>query len=219
MVALVVGGVPFRYISFMGFIGAGLLPLLYFIALPMLSERGPERIETWLRMLRGQHVDISAEGYAPHHISMAVGKAGWKGVGWKATAEQGSLHAKGFIPRDTAHNDYIFAVFAEEMGFRGSLLLLLAFGVLMIAGLYIAFYSRDVCGRVLAGLVVALFFAHVFESIGMCLLLLPITGIPMPLVSYSGTFVVICMFLLGLVQSVWIHRKTRPALPVAEPAA
>jgi rod shape determining protein RodA len=218
IVALLVGGAPFRYLSFMGFLAAGLLPLLYFVALPLVSERGPERIDTWLRMMRGQEVDISDEGWAPHYISMAVGKAGWKGVGWNASAEQGSLHAKGFIPRDTAHNDYIFAVIAEEMGFRGSLLLLTAFALLAILGLFIAFYSRDACGRVLATLVVALFSAHVFESIGMCVLLMPITGIPLPLVSYSGTFVVICMFLLGLVQSVWIHRNARPALMVEAPA-
>jgi rod shape determining protein RodA len=218
IVALLVGGAPFRHLSFMSLVAAGLLPLLYFVALPLVSERGPERIETWLRMMRGQEVDISDEGWAPHYISMAVGKAGWKGVGWNASAEQGSLHAKGFIPRDTAHNDYIFAVIAEEMGFRGSLLLLVAFALLAIIGLFIAFYSRDACGRVLAALVVALFFAHVFESIGMCVLLMPITGIPLPLVSYSGTFVVICMFMLGLVQSVWIHRNTRHDLVVQAPA-
>jgi rod shape determining protein RodA len=218
IVALLAGGAPFRYLSFMGFLAAGLLPLLYFVVLPLVSERGPERIDTWLRMMRGQEVDISDEGWAPHYISMAVGKAGWKGAGWKASAEQGSLHAKGFIPRDTAHNDYIFAVVAEEMGFRGSLLLLTAFALLAILGLFIAFYSRDACGRMLATLVVALFFAHVFESIGMCVLLMPITGIPLPLVSYSGTFVVICMFLLGLVQSVWIHRNAKPALVVETPA-
>lgn len=217
IVALLVGGAPFRYLSFMGFLAAGLLPLMYFVALPLVSERGPQRIDTWLRMMRGQEVDITNEGWAPHYISMAVGKAGWKGVGWNAPAEQGSLHAKGFIPKDTAHNDYIFAVIAEEMGFRGSLLLLATFALLAILGLFIAFYSRDACGRVLATLVVALFFAHVFESIGMCVLLMPITGIPLPLVSYSGTFVVICMFLLGLVQSVWIHRNTKPALVIATP--
>ncbi len=217
IVALLVGGVPFRYLSFMGLIGAGLLPLLYFVVLPLVSERGPQRIDTWLRMMRGQEVDISNEGYAPHNISMAVGKAGWKGVGWKASAEQGSLHAKAFIPKDTAHNDYIFAVIAEEFGFRGSLLLLTAFALLLIQGLFIAFYSRDVCGRLLACLVVALFFAHVFESIGMCVLLMPITGIPLPLVSYSGTFVVICMLLLGLVQSVWVHRNVKPAVPIKAP--
>ena len=95
-------------------------------------------------------------------------------------------------------------------GFRGSLLLLTAFALLLIQGLFIAFYSRDVSGRLVACLVVALFFAHIFESIGMCVLIMPITGIPLPLVSYSGTFVVICMFLLGLVQSVWIHRNRKP---------
>ena len=208
-VALLIGGAPFRYMSFMGFIAAGILPILYLVVLPMVSPRGPERIDTWLRMLRGQEVDISREGYAPHNISMAVGKAGWKGVGWKA---EGSLHDKAFIPKDTAHNDYIFAVIAEELGFRGSLLLLTAFTLLLIQGLFIAFYSRDVSGRLLASRVMALFFAHVFESIGMCVLLLPITGIPMPLVSYSGTFVVICMLLLGLVQSVWVHRNIKPVV-------
>jgi rod shape determining protein RodA len=210
LVALLVGGVPFRYLSFMGFVAAGLVPLLYFIVLPMVSERGPERIDTWLRMMRGLEVDITDEGWAPHYISMAVGKAGWKGVGWNASTEQESIHAKGFIPRDTAHNDYIFAVIAEEIGFRGSLLLITAYALLFILGLFIAFYSRDLCGRMLASLVVALFFAHVYESIGMCVLIMPITGIPLPLVSYSGTFVVICMGMLGLMQSVWIHRNVKP---------
>jgi len=207
IVALLVGGVPFRYLTFMMLIGIGLVPILYFVVLPMVSERGPERINTWLRMMQDKPVDISNEGYAPHNISMAVGKAYWKGTGWNATEEQGSLLAKGFIPKDTAHNDYIFAVIGEELGFRGSLLLIAAFSLLLIQALFIAFYSRDMCGRLVVCLVVALFFAHIFESIGMCVLLMPITGIPMPLVSYSGTFVVVCMLLLGLVQSVWVHRN------------
>lgn len=209
-VALLMGGVPFRYLSFMGLVAAGVLPLLYFVVLPLVSERGPQRIETWLRMMNGQEVNLADEGWAPHNISMAVGKAGWKGVGWMAGAEQNSVHAKGLIPNDTAHNDYIFAVIGEEFGFRGSLLLLTVFALLLVCGLYVGFYSRDVSGRMLACMVMALFFAHVFESIGMCVQLMPITGIPLPLVSYSGTFMVICMMLLGLVQSVWIHRHIAP---------
>ncbi|NJM38823.1 MAG: FtsW/RodA/SpoVE family cell cycle protein, partial [Akkermansiaceae bacterium] len=219
IVALLIGGIPFRYLTFIGFLGAGVLPLLYFVALPLVSKRGPERIDVWLRMAQGKEVDVSGDAYAPHHVSMAVGKAGWKGVGYKATAERGSLHDKGFIPRDTAHNDYIFAVIAEELGFRGSLLLLTGFALLLIQGLFIAFYSRDMTGRLLVCLIVALFFAHIFESIGMCILLTPITGIPLPLVSYSGTFVVICMFLLGLVQSVWIHRHWKPDVQAKPKAA
>jgi len=215
VVALLIGGAPFRYLSFMGLIAAGMLPLMYFVALPILSKRGPERIDVWLRMLQEREVDTLGDAYGPYYASMAVGKAGWKGAGWKST---GSLVDKGFVMRDTAHNDYIFAVVAEEQGFRGSLLLLAAFALLLIQGLFIAFYSRDISGRLIASMVVALFFSHIFESIGMCVLLLPITGIPLPLVSYSGTFVVVCMFLLGLVQSVWIHRNQRPAPVAAKPA-
>ncbi|MEO5917690.1 MAG: FtsW/RodA/SpoVE family cell cycle protein [Luteolibacter sp.] len=210
IVALLIGGIPFRYLSCMTLIGVGMLPLLYFVALPLVSKRGPERIDTWLRMMEGREVDILGDAYAPYYISMAVGKAGWKGVGYKATVENGGLLAKGFGSKTTAHNDYIFGVIGEELGFRGSLLLLTAFALLMIQGLFIAFYSRDLTGRLLVCLVVALFFAHIFESIGMCVLIMPVTGIPLPLISYSGTFVVICMFLLGLVQSVWIHRNWKP---------
>ena len=211
VVALLIGGVPFRYLSFMALMGVAMLPMVYFVVLPSVSKRGPERIDLWLRMLQGQEVDISGDAYAPHNVTMAVGKAGWKGVGWNAPAEKGSLQARKFIPWETAHNDFIFAVIAEELGFRGSLLLISAFALLLIQCLFIAFYSRDGFGRLLVCLVVGLFFAHIFENIGMCVLLLPITGIPLPLISYSGTFVVICMFLLGLVQSVWVHRNALAA--------
>lgn len=206
IVALLVAGIPFRFLAFITSISAMILPILYFVILPLVSERGPDRIDLWLRMLDGQEVDIQGDGYAPHNVSMAVGKAGWKGVGWKASAEKGSLHDKRFIPHLTAHNDFIFAVIAEELGFRGALLLIGGFALLLIQGLFIGFYSRDVSGRLIVCMVVALFFAHIYENIGMCVLLMPITGIPLPLISYSGTFVVICMFLLGLVQSVWVHR-------------
>ena len=207
LVALLVSGIPFRILSFIGFVSLGVLPIIYFVILPLVSDRGPDRIDLWLRMLQDKEVDIRGDGYAPHNVSMAVGKAGWKGTGWNATREQGSLHDKRFIPHLTAHNDFIFAVIAEEFGFRGVLLLVSGFALLLIQGLFIGFYSRDVAGRLIVCMVVALFFAHMYENIGMCVLLMPITGIPLPLISYSGTFVVICMFLLGLVQSVWIHRR------------
>lgn len=207
IVSLVVAGIPFRFLSFITLVSAGMLPILYFVILPLVSERGPDRIDLWIRMMQGQQVDIKGDGYAPHNVSMAVGKAGWKGVGWKATSERGSLHDKKFIPHLTAHNDFIFAVIAEELGFRGVLLLLGCFVLLLVQGLFIAFYSRDLAGRLIACMVVALLFAHVYENIGMCVLLMPITGIPLPLISYSGTFVVICMFLLGVTQSVWVHRN------------
>lgn len=214
VVALLIGGVPFRYLSLMAIVGLTFVPLVYLVALPLVSERGPERIKLYLDMMQEKPVDISGPAYAPYYVSMAVGKAGWSGIGWNASSEKGSLHAKRYIPWKTAHNDFIFAVLAEEHGFRGSLLLLTAFALLLIQCLFISFYSRDLKGRVVVACVVAFFFAHIFENIGMCVLIMPITGIPLPLISYSGTFVVMCMFMLGLVQSVWIHRNTMEIVKV-----
>ncbi|MBK1834063.1 FtsW/RodA/SpoVE family cell cycle protein [Roseibacillus ishigakijimensis] len=211
LVTLLVGGVPFRYLSAMMLLGVALLPLLYYFVLPIASpDRGMVRIQQWLLYVQeGRVPDDKGENYAPYNVTMAVGQAGWKGLGYKAPEERGSIHAKRFIPYNTAHNDYIFAVIAEEQGFRGALLLLSSFALLLVQMLFVAFYSRDFLGQVVSAGVVALFFAHIFESVGMCVLLMPITGIPLPLISYSGSFLLICMFLLGVVQSVWVHRNER----------
>ncbi len=217
LVVMFVSGIPFRYLTMMMIVGFGCVALAYFIVLPKASPRGAGRIELYLAMLHGRDVDISGDAYAPHWVSTAVGKAGWKGTGWNATSQQGSLHDKKYIPWKTAHNDFIFGVIGEEQGFRGSLLLLVAYTMLLLTSLFIAFASRDSSGRIICAAVVALFFAHIFENIGMCVLLTPITGIPLPLVSYSGTFVLMCMFLLGLVQSVWVHRNVIPVEPDVEP--
>ncbi|YCM44379.1 FtsW/RodA/SpoVE family cell cycle protein [Verrucomicrobiaceae bacterium 227] len=207
LVALLVSGIPWRYLTFITSMSIGLTAIAYYVVLPSVSSRGTERIEMYLESVSTGVVEKTDKNWAPYWVSTTVGKAGWKGLGWNATEERGSLHDKRYIPWTTAHNDYIFAVIAEEQGFRGALLLVTAFALLLIQCLFIAFYSRDLAGRIIVGGVVGLFFAHMFESIGMCVLLTPITGIPLPLVSYSGTFVVICMFLLGLVQSVWVHRS------------
>ncbi len=215
VVALLIGGVPFRYLSLMGILGFGCVPMIYMVVLPSVSTRGPERIQLYLDMLKERPVDISGPAYAAYYVSMAVGKSGMSGSGWNASADRGSLHDKRYIPWKTAHNDFIFAVIAEEFGFRGSLFLVTAFAVLLILCLYVSFYSRDLMGRVIVACVVAFFFAHIFENIGMCVLIMPITGIPLPLISYSGTFVVMCMFMLGLVQSIWIHRNAMEIVKVS----
>lgn len=206
-VALIVSGVPFRYLTFMGLVAMTALPLMYFVVLPKASERGAARIDLFLDMLQNREVDTSGDAWAPYNIAIAVGHAGWRGTGWMSNAESGSIHDRKLIPFNTAHNDFIFPVIAEEQGFRGSMLLITGFALLLVLCLFVATYARDPMGRMIVAGVVALFFAHIFENIGMCIKLMPITGIPLPLISYSGTFVVMCMFLLGLVQSVWVHRK------------
>ena len=97
-------------------------------------------------------------------------------------------------------------MFSEEIGFRGGLLVLGGFLLLLMQCIYVAFYSRDLMGRLLVVGVVGLVFAHVYQNVGMNLLIMPITGIPLPLISYGGTFMVVLLFLMGLVQSVWVHR-------------
>ena len=219
IVALIVGGIPFRYLTCMAFLGAGVLPLLYFVALPLVSKRGPERIDVWLRMMQGREVDISGDAYAPHYVSMAVGKAGWKGVGWKATVERGSLHEKGFIPRTTAHNDYIFGVIAEETGLPGQPVA--AHGLRAVADpRAVHRVLQPGCVRTVAGVSRgrAVFRAHLREHRHVRADHAD-HGNSAAAVSYSGTFVVICMFLLGLVQSVWIHRNRKPELQVTKAEA
>lgn len=206
-VILLVTGIPWRYLILLTAVVVGMVPIAYFAVLPTASERGTQRIEVFLEGFQDGRVEKTDDTWGAYWSSTAVGKAGWDGLGWNAREELGSIHARGYIPKDTAHNDYIYAVIGEEQGFRGGLLLITGFALLLIQCLFIAFYSRDLVGRVIVGGVVALFFAHIFENIGMTILIMPITGIPLPLVSYSGTFVLICMFLLGLVQSVWVHRN------------
>lgn len=207
-VAMIVGGVPYRYLVFIVVMGVAAVPPLYYVVLPKVSERGTARVELFLDLLQDKPVDTSGAAYAPYNIAIAIGHAGYHGLGHMAPVDKGSMHARRMIPVNTVHNDFIFAVIAEEQGFKGSLLLITGFTVLLVLCLFVATYARDPMGCMLVGGVVALFFAHVFENIGMCVQLMPITGIPLPLISYSGTFVVMCMFLLGLVQSVWVHRKS-----------
>ena len=206
-VTMLVGGIPYRYLLFMGLVGTGILPIIYFIILPGVSERGYARVNNYLENVQRGHITNTDKNYAEYRVTMAVGKAGWRGAGY-ASQSKDSLHNRKDIPWKTAHNDYIFAVIAEEQGFRGSLLLLTGFALLLIQCLFVAYYSRDFAGQIIAAGVVGLFFAHIFENIGMCVSIMPITGIPLPLISYSGTFVLICMFLLGLVQSIWVHRNS-----------
>jgi len=198
--------IPFRYITLISFVGLALLPVMYYSILPKVSSRGTERISVYLDLLQGKEVDIQNEGYAAHRVGLVVGKAGWRGVGQAAEVEDGSLHARGYVPMNTAHNDYIFAVFAEENGFRGVIILLFAYLILLMSLLFIAMFVAQGFGRLVVIGFISVLLAHIFENIGMCVGLMPITGIPLPFMSYSGTFTVICMAMIGICQSIWLDR-------------
>ena len=206
---LLVGAIPFRYLIVIVLSGTLILPFAYFFGL---KDYQKKRITVQIDMLMGREVDIRNEAYSAHNNLMAIGSGGWAGKGFKNPE---TLNYKGFISKDTAITDFIFPVLAEEHGFRGAFLMLSAFLLLLLQSLFIAFYSKDMTGRLLVVGVVALFFAHIFQNVGMNVLLMPITGIPLPLISYGGTFMVMILFLLGLVQSVWVHRCSNQPSPEA----
>jgi rod shape determining protein RodA len=105
------------------------------------------------------------------------------------------------------HTDFIYSVFGEQHGFLGAILLISAFAILILSGLYIATQAQDQLGRLLAVGITMLLFTHIFMNIGMTVAVTPITGLPLPMVSYGGSFLLITMACLGLLQSIWIHRK------------
>lgn len=134
----------------------------------------------------------------------AVGTGGPFGKGWT----QGDQAQLGYLPRSVAHNDFIFAVLAEEMGFAGAAFVVGAYFVLLINNLRVAAQARDRFGLLLVVGVSVVFMFHVFVNIGMTIGLMPIKGLPLPFMSYGGSFILSSCILMGLVQSVYRHRRT-----------
>ncbi len=134
---------------------------------------------------------------------ISVGSGGLLGTGWG----KGKQTALQFMPPGAAHNDFIFSVIAEEEGFAGSLVVLALYAVVLFTGLRIAGQARDRLGKLVAVGVVTLLFSHVFINIGMNIRIVPVTGIPLPLLSYGGSSVLCSLIALGLMQNIHIHRR------------
>lgn len=206
---MLAGSVPFRYLIVLVLGVLCVVPLVYFFGLKPYQQI---RIDTPIYMNTNQRdkVDMKKEGWVPYHLELAVGSAGLEGKGPLSVKapEGGSVH-RTFFPNESI-NDFIFAVIAEEFGFRGALLMLSAMLLLLLQGVFVAYNARDQLGRLLAIGVVAMFFAHTFQNVGMNLNILPVIGIPIPFISYGGTFLLVTMFLMGMMQSVWVHRNVSP---------
>ena len=154
---------------------------------------------------------------APQVIDPSGTGSSWNANQAKISAATGGLYGKGllkgtqaqlgYLPKAVAHNDFIFSVLAEETGFIGSLLVILAFTALILNGIRIAGLARDHFGRQLCLGVSILFLIHFFINIGMTIGITPITGLPLPFLSYGGSFVLSCFILQGITQSVYRHRK------------
>jgi rod shape determining protein RodA len=144
------------------------------------------------------------KSYNVEQALISVGSGGLTGKGWR----QGTQNALGYLPRAVAHNDFIFSVIAEEKGFLGSLIIITLYTVVLFTGIHVAGQARDRLGRLLAIGVVTLLFSHVFINIGMNIRLMPVTGIPLPLLSYGGTSVLCSLIAAGLLQNINLHRDS-----------
>jgi rod shape determining protein RodA len=145
-------------------------------------------------------------GWNQKQSLIAVGTGGLAGKGY----ENGTQARLGYLPHRVATSDFIMAVFLEETGFIGGLAVIGLYAILLGNTLRIAWLARDRFGQLLCVGVAVLFMVHVFVNIGMVQGLMPVKGIPLPLMSYGGSFVLTCCILMGLVQSV--HRHSREAV-------
>ncbi len=145
-----------------------------------------------------------AKSYNVEQALISVGSGGLTGKGWR----QGTQNALGYLPRAVAHNDFIFSVIAEEKGFLGSVIVIGLYSALIFCGIKIAYQARDRLGKLLAVGVVTMLFSHVFINIGMNIRLMPVTGIPLPLLSYGGTSVLCSLIAIGVLQNVYIYRRS-----------
>ena len=145
--------------------------------------------------------DPLGSGYHTIQAIIAIGSGGAAGKGWL----NGTQAQLDFLPERTT--DFIFAVFSEEFGLLGNLLLVGLFTLIVLRGLVIAYQAQSTFGRLLAGSISLTFFTYAFVNMGMVSGILPIVGVPLPLISYGGTSMVMLCLSFGILMSIETHKK------------
>ncbi|KPP98223.1 rod shape-determining protein RodA [Marinobacter sp. HL-58] len=169
-------------------------PLMWFFGM---REYQKQRV---LTLLDPQSDPLGA-GWNIMQSKTAIGSGGMDGKGWL----QGTQSHLEFLPE--SHTDFIVAVLAEEFGFIGVLALLVLYLLIILRCLYIAATAQDSFSRLLAGALTMTFFLYVFVNVGMVSGLLPVVGVPLPLVSFGGTSSVTLMAAFGVLMSIQTHRR------------
>lgn len=164
------------------------------------SEVQKNRIRVFLDPTR----DLRGEGLNVLHAKQVIGSGGMFGKGYFT---KGTLIQTGYVP--VWHSDFVFAGIGEGLGFVGSCVLVIAFFLLFFHWMRTALRARDTYGRCLAVGCTAMLAAHVFENIGMCLGAMPVTGIPLPFISYGGSNMLASLACVGIVMSVYSRATGR----------
>ncbi|MEW6766048.1 MAG: rod shape-determining protein RodA [Pseudomonadota bacterium] len=190
---LLLAGLSWRYIAGGGLALAAIIPLMWNFGL---HDYQKQRVLTLLN----PEADPLGTGYHIIQSKIAIGSGGVFGKGWLNSTQSGL----DFLPE--GHTDFIFAVFSEEFGLIGVVLLMLLYLFIILRGLVIAVRAPTVYARLLAGSLSLSFFVYVFVNTGMVTGLLPVVGVPLPLVSYGGTAMVTLMAGFGMLMSIHSHR-------------
>ena len=190
---LFIGGMSWRLVGCFAVAGLAMLPFAWFL----MKDYQRERVLTFL----DPEKHPLGAGYQVVQSKIAIGSGGLYGKGWL----NGTQSQLDFLPERST--DFVFAVLAEEFGLLGVLVLLVLAGVVIFRGLWIAGQSQEPFGRLVAAGLMLSFFMHVFVNVGMVSGLLPVVGLPLPLISYGGSSLVTTMAAFGIVMSMFSHRR------------
>lgn len=193
---LFLSGIYWRLILAMAVLVSAAAPALWYT----LHDYQRQRVLTFL----DPETDPLGAGYHIIQSKIAIGSGGIYGKGW-LNGTQSQLE---FLPE--RHTDFIFAVLGEELGLVGVVILLTIYSFIILRGLYISTRAQDTYSRLLGGALILVFFVYLFVNTGMVSGLLPVVGVPLPLVSYGGTSLVTLMASFGILMSIHTHRKLLP---------
>lgn len=191
---LFLAGLSWRLILVAVVLIAAFIPILWFF---LMHDYQQARV----MMLLDPESDPLGAGYHIIQSKIAIGSGGFGGKGWL----HGTQSQLEFLPE--RHTDFIFAVLAEELGLVGVLVLLGLYLLTIMRGLMIAAKAQTTFGRVMVGGLMLILFVYVFVNIGMVSGILPVVGVPLPLVSYGGSALIVLMAGFGIVMSIHTHRK------------
>jgi rod shape determining protein RodA len=190
---LFLAGLSWRFLLIASASLLALMPVFW----SLLHEYQRKRIE----ILFDPTQDPLGAGYHTIQAIIAIGSGGGAGKGWL----NGTQTQLDFLPERTT--DFIFAVFSEEFGFLGNMLLLTLFSLIIARGLVIASQAQNTFSRLLAGSITLNFFSYAFVNMGMVSGILPVVGVPLPLISYGGTSLVTLYLGFGILMSIHTHKK------------
>ena len=191
---LFLAGMSWKLITYIAALGGAFAPIMWFF---LMADYQKQRVITFIN----PESDPLGSGYHIIQSKIAIGSGGIEGKGWL----QGTQSQLEFLPE--RHTDFIFAVYSEEFGLLGVIGLLVMYLCIILRGLYIANRAQDAFSKLLAGSITLTFFVYVFVNMGMVSGLLPVVGVPLPLISYGGTSMVTLLAGFGILMSISTQKR------------